>query len=240
MRNARTLRAPVGVVIALGAMAFLGVLAFRSNPASPESRLPRRYRLADLIQRQQQVTDRLQREVASLRTAVDAEREAAATRSGGSAETQRRIEELSSVAGLTALRGPGLEVTLDDSALDEPPEGATVNDLVIHSQDVQAVVNALWRSGAEAISINEQRLVSTSAVLCVGNTLLLNGTVHSPPYVVSAIGASRDRFETDRLVKRLKTASSAFGLRFNVSRSSTVEVPGYQGATKLTFARPVS
>ena len=233
-------RAPVGVVIALTAMAFLGVLAFRSNPASPESRLPRRYRLADLIQRQQQVTDRLQQEVAALRSAVDEERAAAASRSGGAAQTQQRIDELSSLAGLTSLRGPGLEVTLDDSSLDEPPDGATVNDLVIHSQDVQAVVNALWRAGAEAIAINEQRLVSTSAVLCVGNTLLLNGTVHSPPYVVAAIGASRDRFDADRLVRRLRTASSAFGLRFSVSRSSTVEVPGYQGATKLGFARPVS
>ena len=228
------------MVIACSAMAFLGALAFRSDSANPESRLPRRYRLADLIQRQQQATDNLQRQVAALRADVDAEREAAATRSAGGEATQQRIDELSSLAGLTALRGPGLEITLDDSALDEPPEGATVNDLVIHSQDVQAVVNALWRSGAEAISINEQRLVGTSAVLCVGNTLLLNGTVHSPPYVVSAIGASRDRFDADRLVRRLKTASTAFGLRFNVSRSTTVEVPGYNGATKLTFARPVS
>ena len=234
------MRAPAGVVIACSAMAFLGALAFRSDTASPESRLPRRYRLADLIQRQQQATDNLQRQVAALRADVDAERQAAATRSAGGAATQQRINELSSLAGLTPLRGPGLEITLDDSTLDEPPEGATVNDLVIHSQDVQAVVNALWRSGAEAISINEQRLVGTSAVLCVGNTLLLNGTVHSPPYVVSAIGASRDRFDTDRLVRRLKSASTAFGLRFNVSRNATVQVPGYNGATKLTFARPVS
>jgi uncharacterized protein YlxW (UPF0749 family) len=228
------------VVVALTAMAFLAVLAFRTHPADPESRLPRRYRLADLIQRQQQVTAGLRRQVAELRAEVDTQRDAAAARSGGAAATTQRIDELSSMAGLTPLRGPGLKVTLDDSTLAEPPEGANVNDLVVHSQDVQAVVNALWRAGAEAVAINGQRLVGTSAVLCVGNTLLLNGTVHSPPYVVSAIGASRDRFDADRLVKRLKAASTAFGLKVNVDRSAAVEVPGYRGATKLTFARPVS
>src|SRR5436189_127421 len=77
------------------------------------------------------------------------------------------------IGGLAAMRGPGLKVTLDDSKLDKPPAG-NVNDLVIHSQDVQAVVNALWQAGAEAVAINGQRLVGTSAVLCVGNTLLLN------------------------------------------------------------------
>jgi len=95
------------------------------------------------------------------------------------------------------------------------PSG-NLNDLVIHSQDVQAVVNALWRAGAEAVAINGQRLVGTSAVLCVGNTLLLNGTVHSPPYEIAAIGAGRDKFEDDRLVRRLHDDADAFGLRFSI------------------------
>src|SRR5205807_9178206 len=99
-------------------------------------------------------------------------------------------------------------VVLDDSDLKHSPSG-NVNDLVIHSQDVQAVVNALWRSGAEAVSINKERLVSTSAVLCVGNTLLLNGTVHSPPYDIVAIGATRDRFDADPLVDQLHEDADA-------------------------------
>src|SRR5205814_4741992 len=120
----------------------------------------------------------------------------------GSAALDTQLQNAGLAAGLVAMRGPGLKVTLDDSKRVKAPTG-NVNDLVIHSQDVQAVVNALWRAGAEAIAINGQRLVSTSAVLCVGNTLLLNGTVHSPPYVVVAIGAGMERFEADRLVRRL-------------------------------------
>ncbi len=220
-------------------MAFLAVAAVRSRPADPESRLPRRYRLADLIDQQTSSTRNLRLEVARLRAAVDAERAAVADQTGGAAAQQRDMEVTSDLAGLTPVEGPGLRVTLDDSDLDEPPSGSGVNDLVIHSQDVQAVVNALWRAGAEAVAINGQRLVSTSAVLCVGNTLLLNGTVHSPPYQISAVAASRDRFDSDRLVRRLKTASFTFGLRFSVERDAALEIPAYRGSARLTYARPV-
>ena len=232
---------PFGVALAATVMAFLVVLAFRGpETANPEARLPQRYRLADLIQRQQDATTVLRDEVEDLRSQVAEQRSAQANRSAAVDLREGRVGQLADVAGIGELRGPGLRVTLDDSDLRSPPEGAHVNDLVVHSQDVQAVVNAMWRSGAEAVSINGQRLVSTSAVLCVGNTLLLNGTVHSPPYVVSAIGATRDRFESDRLVRRLRQASAQFGVQVDIERVSELNVPAYQGATKLTYARPVS
>jgi uncharacterized protein YlxW (UPF0749 family) len=239
--RSRARRSPA-LVVALTLMAFLAVLAFRprTGPGATEARLPERYKLADLIQQQQRAAADLRREVTRLRDDVDAERTASATRSDGSAERAEAVADASEVAGLVAVTGPGLKVTLNDSRLDVPPTGGNVNDLVIHSQDVQAVVNALWRSGAEAMAINGQRLVSTSAVLCVGNTLLLNGTVHSPPYVISAVGASKDRFDADRLVRRLKSDATTFGLGFSVERGTKLELPAYRGATKLTYARPVS
>jgi uncharacterized protein YlxW (UPF0749 family) len=230
------------LVVALALMAFVAVLAFRPRTGSgaTEARLPQRYKLADLIQQQQRAAVQLRDEVSELRAEVDAERAASATRSDGSAERAAAVAESSTVAGLVAVTGPGLKVTLNDSRLPSPPTGGNVNDLVIHSQDVQAVVNALWRAGAEAMAINGQRLVSTSAVLCVGNTLLLNGTVHSPPYVISAVGASKDKFDADRLVRRLKSDANTFGLGFTADRATKLELPAYRGATKLTYARPVS
>ena len=236
MRRSR----PFGVAVACTVMALLVGLAFRTQTPNPEARLPARYRLADLIQRQQSETAALRTQVASLRKEVGGQRAAASARSAAVGIRTIRLDQLSESVGLRAMHGPGVKVTLADSDLREAPEGGNVNDLVIHSQDVQAVVNALWRAGAEAVSINGQRLVGTSAVLCVGNTLLLNGTVHSPPYVVSAVGASKDRFDTDRLVRRLKSAAQAFGLRLDVARASDLEVPAYRGATTLTYARPVA
>jgi uncharacterized protein YlxW (UPF0749 family) len=218
-------------------LGFLGATVARTRPADPAARLTREYRLADLIERQQKSTSVLRRQVAALRADVEEVRTAQAGGEAEAAAREQRLTDLGLAAGLVALEGPGLQVTLDDSELDRAPTG-NVNDLVIHSQDVQAVVNALWRSGAEAVAINGQRLVSTSAVLCVGNTLLLNGTVHSPPYTVSAVGAGRDRFEADALVRRLHDDAATFGLRFSVDREDLVEVPAYRGATTLTYARP--
>ncbi len=209
--------------------------AVRSHPPSPEARLPRQYRLAALIQRQQKTA-------AELRTEVEQLRKELATASLGpdESEASSRSTALRSsrlAAGLIAVRGPGMRVELADSSLKDSPSG-DVNDLVIHSSDVQAVVNALWRSGAEAMAINGQRLVSTSAVLCVGNTLLLNGTVHSPPYVVSAVGADRNKFGADFLVDRLRRDAEAFGLTLSIRSLGTLNIPAYDGSAVPKYARP--
>ena len=219
-------------------LGFLATVALRARPPSPEARLPGRYRLAALIERQQRTTATLRREVDDLRVRVDRLVAEAGSRQAGAAERTSTLDRATLNAGLVALRGPGVRVTLDDSILDEAPTG-NVNDLVIHSQDVQAAVNALWRSGAEAMAINGQRLVGTSAVLCVGNTLLLNGTVHSPPYVIAALGAQKERFDEDPLVRRLREDADAFGIQFAASSDETLDVPAYRGSTTFRYARPV-
>ena len=71
------------------------------------------------------------------------------------------------------------------------PGGLGPDDLVVHQQDVQAVVNALWRGGADGVQVMDQRLIATSAVRCVGNTLILQGRVYSPPFTVTAVGDPR-------------------------------------------------
>jgi uncharacterized protein YlxW (UPF0749 family) len=219
----------VGFVIAASAL---------TRAPSAENRLPRNYRLAGLIERQQTNTVALRREVADLRQRVRVLATEGAGLRNDAAQRKADLDRALLLAGLVAVRGTGVKVTLDDSVLEDAPSG-DINDLVIHSQDVQAVVNALWRSGAEAVAINGQRLVSSSAVLCVGNTLLLNGTVHSPPYVVSAVGADKDKVEADPLVKQLKADAVKFGLRVAVARETSLDVPAYSGPTKLQFARTV-
>jgi len=234
MPRSRTLLAVACVL-----MGFVLATAIRARPADPEARLPQRYRLVDLIEREESTTSELRSRVAELRDRVARLRADRAGQASGSEARDQELRAASLAAGLVPVRGPGLRVVLDDSDLSESPSG-NINDLVIHSQDVQGVVNALWKAGAEAMAINGQRLVGTSAVLCVGNTLLLNGTVHSPPYEVVALGAARDRFEADRLVRRLHTDAKAFELRFSVDRESSLEVPAYEGATNLRYARPAA
>ena len=101
------------------------------------------------------------------------------------------VDALEPAAGLVPVVGPGLRVSMSDAPRDSDgnyPAGVDPDDLVIHQQDVQAAVNALWAGGAEAMMIMDQRVLTTSAVRCIGNTLLLQGRTYSPPFVITAIG----------------------------------------------------
>jgi uncharacterized protein YlxW (UPF0749 family) len=138
------------------------------------------------------------------------------------------------------VHGPGIEVVLDDAP--GQPAGGDVdpNQLVVHQSDLQAVVNALWAGGAEAMTIAGQRVIATSAVRCVGNTLLLNGDVFSPPFHVAAIGPSATMLKnlsSSPGVKLFREAASFYGLGYTVSTDSRLELPAYRGSVTLSYAR---
>lgn len=105
-------------------------------------------------------------------------------------------------AGTTAVTGAGVVVQLWDAPTPvQLPEGASGDDLVVHQQDLEAVMNGLWAAGAEAMTVQGHRVTSTSSVRCVGNVLLIDGATYSPPYVVAAIG-DPDTLETGLLATR--------------------------------------
>lgn len=155
---------------------------------------------------------------------------------------QERAEAFLEAAGLTAVHGPGIQVSLDDAPRQPGgglPRGATVEDVVVHQQDVQAVVNALWSGGAEAMTIMGVRVISTSAVRCVGNTLLLHGQVYSPPFVVVAIGDTEgmtDALEGAPGVRAFRAAADAFGLGYATETFDDRELPAYDGPLNLVDA----
>ncbi len=148
-------------------------------------------------------------------------------------------------AGMTALTGPGVEITLDDAPGTSDgtlPRGAEPDDLVIHQSDVQGVVNALWAAGADGVTIMGQRLIATSAVRCVGNTLLLQGRTYSPPFVITAVGDAtqmRARLGQSYEVALLQAAVDRFGLTYRVQERRDVTLPAYDGALDLQYATAV-
>lgn len=154
-----------------------------------------------------------------------------------------QLAELGEVsAGLTAIEGPGVEIVLDDAAREaggELPAGARPDDIIIHQSDVQAVVNALWAANVDAVTIMGQRIVATSAVLCVGNTLLLGGRTYSPPFQVAAVGdidAIRLQLALSPGVALLEQAVRSFGLGFSVNDAERLTLPAYDGLLSLRFA----
>ena len=191
--------------------------------------------LSDLIRAQNRSNEDRAGRLDELQAEVDA---ATANLAPGNVATQnleRRANELAAAAGRTPVEGPAVQVRLDDAKLmgGEVPAGADPDDYVIHQQDVQAVVNALWAGGAEAMMLQDQRVISTSAVRCVGNTLILQGRVYSPPYVITAIGnpaALQSALDEDPDVENLRQWSVAVGLGYDVSTPGEMTFPAYSGS----------
>jgi len=155
---------------------------------------------------------------------------------------QRRVDALEGPAGLTAVHGPAVTITLSDA----PPEVAESsqrdpNRLVVHQQDIQAVVNALWAGGAEAMTIQDQRGISTTGIKCVGNTVFLHGVTYSPPYRIAAIGdptALRAALDASDYISYYLEVVQAHGLGYEVIPSVRLELPGFEGSTTLKYAEP--
>jgi uncharacterized protein YlxW (UPF0749 family) len=201
-------------------------------------------RLTDLIYERDRANQRLDGDNASLREDVDslAERDHGAGTAPG-----KELREAERAAGATEVDGAGLTVTLTDA----PPDATalipgvpdpTPDTLVVHQQDLQAVVNALWAGGAEGIRVMDQRLISTSAVRCVGNTLILQGRVYSPPYKITAVGDPRDlqaALDAEPAVQNYLRYVEAYGLGYEVDPHDSVTLPGYSGTVDLHHARPV-
>lgn len=226
------------VTAAAGVMFAMSFQAAQGNDLRADRDLPQLIIDGDAhVAQQAERLDTLQREV----EALSAANSPADQRIGGL--TQRAVT-LSGPAATTAMSGPGIEVALDDSdrTLDSLPEGFTGDDIVVHQQDVQGVVNALWGSGAEAMMIQDQRVISTSAVRCVGNTLILQGRVYAPPYTIKAIGdpeRMQRALDADPAVGIYKQYVEAVGLGYDVQTAATLELPAYSGSVDFEHATPI-
>jgi len=201
-----------------------------------------RANLADLIREQASRAAVATAAVQGLRAEVDQ-----LTGPGGTGDARvlaatARADSLLPLAGLTAMVGPGVTVTLDDSSRDPSaplPAGVSPDDLVVHQQDLQAVVNALWAGGAQGVEVMDQRLLATSAIRCVGNTLILRGRVYSPPFTVTAVGdqrGMRGALVTAPGLIIYRQWVDLVGLGYQVASQTRITLPAYQGELDLPHA----
>ncbi|OBG28437.1 DUF881 domain-containing protein [Mycobacterium sp. E3198] len=199
-------------------------------------------RLVDLVREAQSSVARLSAERGELTDKLDS----AHGRSSDAALAAmlRRAAELAAEADMNPVHGPGLVVTLQDAQRDANgrfPRDASPDDLVVHQQDIQAVLNALWSAGAEAIQMQDQRIIATSVPRCVGNTLLLNGRTYSPPYTITAIGnaaAMQAALAAAPLVILYKQYVVRFGLGYQEEVKPDVQVAGHSEPVRMHFAQP--
>ncbi|MFT4084975.1 MAG: DUF881 domain-containing protein [Nocardioides sp.] len=158
---------------------------------------------------------------------------------------QRQVATLKDPAGLTAETGPGVSITLSDA----PEEVADKTDLnpnlmVVHQQDIQAVVNALWKGGATAVTIAGKRVISTTGIKCSGSTVQLQGVPYPQPYVIQAVGDPTKltaALDADDYVTLYRSQSEdpRIDIGWSFRAESEVKAPAYDGLLDLHYAQPI-
>ena len=192
--------------------------------------------VVDLIHAETERNAGLAQTVAGLRAEVDALAQEVSSL-GDTAGPD--LAELGSHAGLTAVRGPAVTVTLSDAPLSVKPPGVDDELLIVHQQDIQAVVNALWRGGAEAMTLQGQRVTVNTGIKCVGNTVLLHGVPYAPPYVITAIGdpeALEAALATSDYLNVYREYAVAYRLGYDQWREADVTLPGFAGTLQTKRA----
>lgn len=236
-RHPRLARSASVIVMALaGLMMTTAAINSRGHDLRPE----RDTDMATLVRSQASHNAALQKEAAGLRAQMEDLSKANQT-PGVTSSVISSASALAPSVGLEAVSGKALRVTLDDAPLSENPDGVDANMLVVHQQDIQMVVNTLWSGGAEAMTIQGQRVISTTAVKCVGNTVVLHGVAYAPPYVIEAIGdlnAMQKALDTSEAVRIYKEYVSAYQLAWSVERAGQVTMPAYTGAVAVSHATP--
>ncbi len=183
------------------------------------------------VRRETRQSDLLAQEVAGLRDRVAAVRAEALGADTAGRSAAARLDALEVVTGAAAVHGPALEVVLDDAADDVgvTDRGGQPGDGRVFDRDVQDVVNALWWTGAEAVSVNGQRLTAQTAIRSAGEAILVDFRPLSPPYVIRAIGEvdrMEPAFADSATVRRLQTLASLYGVRFTLGRLEDALLPG--------------
>lgn len=219
-------------------LGFLVVTAIASARAGQKVAEPRKAQLVKLIQQRRAQVDDMDKDVRRLRDDVaDAQKESS-QRSRLGQERASRLDALAEAAGTVALRGDALVVRLSDSD-QKPTDPDEAGAYRIRDADLQLVVNALFAAGAEAIAVNESRVVSTTPIRAAGDTIVVNFRPLNPPYTIKAIGADKEAFEESEIAKRFNRWQKLFGLGFRI-REEEATVPAYTGRVAISTAEPVA
>ncbi|MGW7077751.1 DUF881 domain-containing protein [Streptomyces sp. NPDC054871] len=234
----RPLRAKLGLALGLVLAALVVTVgAAQARIAAPVV-AKERAELIDRIETATSDADELEEDVETLRDDVDERQREALKKHGGS-----QGELVSLLSGATKVQGPGVKLVVDDAKEADqggggPRESAGFSDTGrVRDRDMQRVVNGLWQSGAEAITINDQRLTALSAIRAAGDAILVDNKPLVPPYTVLAVGDGQrlsTRFQNSRDGQYLHALQENFGVRTSISVQDDVRLPAAPSVTVRT------
>ena len=216
----------VGVALLAAGLLF-GVAASNANDTSVLE-----LNLTDVVGQQQVDVEELSDQVSLLKK----QKEALLARvEGGASEESKVVEQRQGASG------PGVTVVLDDAPVQfELDSGTNVNETIVHQQDVDAVMNALWRGGAEFMSVQGVRITSRTPVRCIGNVILVGARSYAPPYRIEAVGDVEGMLEAlnnDPMVGIYRDAAARYNLGWEVIVGQDMKIPAADAPADLQFAK---
>lgn len=210
-------------------------LLIRSHLRLPSQRLEE---LGFALREMERNRNALEAQIAQLREQLHAYEQGAAQGRAHLEGLGAQLAQFRVLAGHVPISGPGVVVELNDSPF-PLRQGDDPNTVLLHYTDLQGVINDLFSSGAEAIAINDERVISSTGLNCVGTTILCNIKRIAPPFRIAAVGPPDEMLaylgRQDGVVETLR----AFGFPVKMARTAQVTVPAYRGSYRFTHAKPI-
>ncbi len=228
----------IPVAIACIVLGIMVGLQYRAHSASTPIQVDDRRKMLELVRTLEAERNRMSAEISDLRSRIS-DMETASNKIGVvGKQIQEQLNNSRIEAGLTGMKGPGIIVVLSDSPR-TPPINTDPYFYIVHDVDLSALVNELWSAGAEAVSVNEQRIVTRSSIRCVGPTVLVNGVRIAAPYTVKGIGPS-DLETALRMPGGFLDSMAALignGGQVTINRADEVTIMPYEGSIAFRYSQ---
>ena len=224
------------VCVILGILLALQFKSVRENNQVDGLKTTRVQTMQNLLDEAREQNDRLLEQVKEMRKEVQSYREAAA---GSSEQSDQalldEIAYLQLAAGMTDVVGPGIEVVLEDSTAANTSGDEA--DYLIHDSDILSVVNELRDAGAEALSLNGNRILATSEIRCSGSVVTINGRRTSAPFVIDAIGDTDTMFNALMMRNGVVDVLKQWSIQVSATEVDELLVPAYDGTIEYRYAQ---
>lgn len=228
----------IGIICLI--MAFVVTLQIKSVIYNHAVTSEETVRMTDLLKQlndERSKNENLNELVTTLKSDIQSFKEEASQNSDYSKTIITQLEKAELLAGLVEVEGSGVVVTLKDSTQKNIIGDA--NAYIIHDSDLLMVINELCDAGAEALCLNNERLISTSEVRCAGSIVSVNNTRCAQPFVIKAIGDPVNLENALMMRDGVYDTLVAWGLEIDIKKLSKITVPAYTGSLNYKFASRV-
>ena len=237
MTNKKVVAAVLGVMcFLLTLVIFVQIKTVKNNNSTVSNNYEENSLRAEVLKYKEKY-DNKYKELEKAEEKLEQERESSTKNDGELQSKEEEITEGNKITGLTEVTGAGVIVTLTDSKKDIS-SSLNPSDLIVHDLDVLSVINELKNAGAEAISINDQRLTPNSGIVCGGNIIDINGEKVGAPFIIKAIGLPEQLAALNRpggYLAKLKEYSIGVELK----KSNKITIPKYTGTITYKYAKTI-